>query len=100
LLPEGLNVLLIEGRGSGLAKRDAKAARDKSPTGVEEAMRTTPSVEELLAQARKPAEDALRLHPVYRGTSEVKISMIGAGATDVEVSRVRIAAGFPADQRG
>ncbi len=34
-------------------------------------MGTTPSVEELIAQARKPAEDALRLHPVYRGKLEM-----------------------------
>jgi malate dehydrogenase (oxaloacetate-decarboxylating) len=40
---------------------------------VEEAMEPTPSVEELLAQARKPAEDALRLHPVYRGKLEVTL---------------------------
>jgi malate dehydrogenase (oxaloacetate-decarboxylating) len=40
---------------------------------VEEAMRTTPRIEELLAQARKPAEEALRLHPVYRGKLEVTL---------------------------
>jgi malic enzyme len=40
---------------------------------VEEAMRTTPRVEALLAQARKPAEEALRLHPVYRGKLEVTL---------------------------
>jgi malate dehydrogenase (oxaloacetate-decarboxylating) len=38
---------------------------------VEEAMGSEPSVEELLAKARKPAEDALRLHPVYRGKLEI-----------------------------
>lgn len=30
-------------------------------------MDTSPSVEELLARAKKPSEDAMRLHPVYRG---------------------------------
>lgn len=30
-------------------------------------MDTSPSVEELLAKAKKPSEDAMRLHPVYRG---------------------------------
>lgn len=30
-------------------------------------MATPPSVEELLAKAQKPSEDAMRLHPVYRG---------------------------------
>lgn len=34
-------------------------------------MGTTPTVEELVAQARKPAEEALRLHPMYRGKLEV-----------------------------
>jgi malate dehydrogenase (oxaloacetate-decarboxylating) len=38
---------------------------------VEEAMGSEPSVEDLLAKARKPAEDALRLHPLYRGKLEV-----------------------------
>jgi malic enzyme len=38
---------------------------------VEEAMGPKPSVEDLLAKARKPAEDELRLHPVYRGKLEV-----------------------------
>ncbi len=31
----------------------------------------TPTVEELLAKAKKPSEDAMRLHPFYRGKIEV-----------------------------
>jgi malate dehydrogenase (oxaloacetate-decarboxylating) len=34
-------------------------------------MRPKPNVEELLAKAKKPGEDALRLHPFYRGKLEV-----------------------------
>jgi malate dehydrogenase (oxaloacetate-decarboxylating) len=34
-------------------------------------MATNPNVEELLAKAKKPGEDALRLHPFYRGKLEV-----------------------------
>jgi len=32
---------------------------------------TTPGTDELLARAEKPAEDALRLHPFYRGKLQV-----------------------------
>jgi malate dehydrogenase (oxaloacetate-decarboxylating) len=38
---------------------------------VEEAMGPKPSFEDLLAKARKPAEDALRLHPFYHGKLEM-----------------------------
>jgi malate dehydrogenase (oxaloacetate-decarboxylating) len=34
-------------------------------------MSAKPSTEELLAKANKPSEDAMRLHPVYRGKLEV-----------------------------
>ena len=34
-------------------------------------MTAKPNVEELLARAKKPSEDALRLHPFYRGKLEV-----------------------------
>jgi malate dehydrogenase (oxaloacetate-decarboxylating) len=34
-------------------------------------MTAKPNVEELLAKAKKPSEDALRLHPFYRGKLEV-----------------------------
>jgi hypothetical protein len=33
--------------------------------------KTEPNIAELLARAQKPAEEALRLHPVYRGKLEV-----------------------------
>lgn len=34
---------------------------------IEKQMRVAPNIEELLAKAKKPGGDALRLHPLYRG---------------------------------
>ena len=40
-------------------------------SALRERTKRTPDVAALLAQAQKPAEEALRLHPVYRGKLEV-----------------------------
>ncbi len=36
-------------------------------------MQNSPDVEDLLAKARIPSEEAMRLHPVYRGKLEVTL---------------------------
>ena len=34
-------------------------------------MTPEPNIEQLLAQAQRPSEDAMRLHPLYRGKLQV-----------------------------
>jgi hypothetical protein len=60
-----------------------------------------PSVEALLARARKPSEDALRLHPLYRDAlalvgkdpGRVRVVMTGMGAANVARYRLLTANG-------
>jgi hypothetical protein len=91
-------VLPIEGRGRSLLKREVNAARDRPTSRVQEAMGPKPGVEDLLAKAYKPEEEALRLHPVYRSRVEATPKCRITGLADF-ANQVNIALAFPAISR-